>query len=121
MTSEFVSIMDRIGHDAKVVFTDVQKYLPPAEGLAEVLFPGVAAAVPAINLVTSAIASVEQKFVVMGAPSGSGPQKAAEVIAIVGPAVTALLASEKVSVNSTELNEIVTAVCAVLNVQPTAS
>jgi hypothetical protein len=120
MTNAFVSVMDKIGHDAKVVFTDVQKYLPAAENLAEVIFPGAAGAVTAINLVESAVVSVEQKFTLAGL-TGSGQQKAAEVIAIVGPAVTQLLAAEKITVNTTQVGNIVNAIVGVLNAAPAAA
>lgn len=115
----FISIMTKIGHDIKVAWQDVVKYLPSAEALASLLFPaaaGLPAVINSVNLIQQAVATVEQKFVAMGAPSGSGTQKAAQVIAIVGPAVTALLASEKIEINQDQINNIITAVVAVLNV-----
>jgi hypothetical protein len=116
----FISIMTRIGHDIKVGWEHVVKYLPAVATLAELVFPA-SAAIPAVvnalGLIQQAVATVEQKFVASGAPTGSGPQKLAQVIAIVGPTVSQLLASEKIEVNSTQLTNIVNAVVAVLNVQ----
>lgn len=119
--STFTSIMDKIGHDIKVAWEDVVKYLPAAASLADVIFPAqtatITGVVNAVGLVEQAVATVEQKFVAAGAPSGTGAQKLAQVLAIVGPTVTQLLASEGLNYNSTQVTNIVNAVVAVLNVQ----
>lgn len=112
----FTSVMQKIGHDIKVVWTDVVKYLPSVAGLAQILFPGSAAAINVVNLIQQAVATVEQKFVAIGAPSGSGLQKSAQVLAIVGPAVTGLLAAENIKINQVQIQNIINAVVAVLNV-----
>jgi hypothetical protein len=125
MSNKFVSVMEKIGKDVLVGWHDVVKYLPEASLLATLLFPGAAgtttAVVGSINLIQQAVATVEQKFAAQGAPTGTGAQKLAQVTAIVGPAVTALLAQEKIELNTTQLNGIVNAVVAVLNVQPAAA
>lgn len=123
MSNKLISIMERIGADIHVVWNDILKYLPEAAGLAALLFPGqagtAAVVVNAVNLIQQTVVSVEQKFKSSGAPSGSGPQKAAQVLAIVGPSVTSLLAQEKIDLNTTQINNIINAVVAVLNVQST--
>ncbi len=117
----FVTVMEKIGKDIGVVWADVVKYLPEASALAALLFPGAAgttaAVVGSVNLIQQAVVTVEQKFKASGAPSGSGAQKSAQVLAIVGPAVTALLAQEKINISTTQLNGIINAAVAVLNVQ----
>ena len=121
MPSKFVTVMEAIGRDIKVAWGDVDAYLPPAEALAALLFPG-SAAVPAvvnsIGLIQQAVATVEQKFAAAGNPTGTGVQKSAQVLAIVGPAVTQLLAAEKISINTAQIQNIINAVVGVLNVQP---
>ena len=121
MPSKFVTVMEAIGRDIKVAWGDVVAYLPPAEALAALLFPG-SAAVPAvvnsIGLIQQAVATVEQKFAAAGNPTGTGVQKSAQVLAIVGPAVTQLLAAEKISINTAQIQNIINAVVGVLNVQP---
>ena len=121
MPSKFVTVMEAIGRDIKVAWGDVVAYLPPAEALAALLFPG-SAAVPAVvnslGLIQQAVATVEQKFAAAGNPTGTGVQKSAQVLAIVGPAVTQLLAAEKISINTAQIQNIINAVVGVLNVQP---
>lgn len=121
MSNEFVSIMTKIGQDIKKAWSDVVPYLPSVEALATLIFPGsgtVAGVVNSVGLIQQAVATVEQKFAAQGEPTGTGPQKLAQVLAIVSPTVTALLAAEKINVNQTQITNIVNAVVAVLNVQP---
>lgn len=123
MTSEFVSIMDKIGHDIKVAWENVVKYLPVATALAALIFPGNAEAAGVLNtvaLIQQAVVVVEQKFAAAGIASGTGEQKLAQVLSIVTPAVTQLLAAEKIDVDQPEITNIVNAVVAVLNAQPAA-
>jgi len=121
MTSKFITIMERIGKDILVGWEDVVKYLPEASALATLLFPGAAgttaAVVNSVSLIQQAVATVEQKFAAAGSPAGTSLQKLAQVTSIVGPTVTTLLTQEGVAINSTQLNGIVNAVVAVLNVQ----
>jgi hypothetical protein len=123
MTSKFISIMEKIGADIKIVWADVVKYLPEAAGLATLLFPGAAGTtavvVNSVNLIQQAVATVEQKFAAAGVATGTGPQKLAQVVSIVGPTVTSLLSQEGITLNTTQLNNIINAVVAVLNVQTT--
>lgn len=127
MTNKFLTIMEAIGRDAKIILTDVEKYLPAAAGLASLLFPAqtaaIAGVVNATDLIQKAVTSVEQKYAALGNATGSGTQKAAEVISIVGPTVTQLLTAEGLPVNSAYVQNIINAVVAVLNVQlsPVAS
>lgn len=124
MSNKFISIMEAIGRDIKRVWDDVSRYLPPVEALAALIFPQSAALSGVINsvqLIQQAVATVEQKFVAAGAPSGSGPQKLAQVLTIVTPTVTQLLADEKISVNQQQITNIVNAVVAVLNAQTVAA
>ena len=125
MTNKFVSIMEKVGKDILVVFSDVVKYLPTVSALASLLFPGASATVSgvvnSVDLIQQAVVTVEQKFAAAGNVSGTGPQKLAQVISMVGPTVTQLLASEKININQTQLNNIINAVVAVLNVQEAPS
>ena len=122
MSNKFVSVMEKIGKDILVGWAEVVKYLPEVSALASLLFPGAAgttaAVVSSVNLIQQAVVTVEQKFAAQGAPTGTGPQKLAQVTAIVGPAVTSLLAQEKIEISTTQINGIINAVVAVLNVQP---
>lgn len=117
--NEFVSIMDRVGHDIKVAFEDVVKYLPAVSTLAELIFPAQAAAISgvvnSVDLIQKAVVTVEQKFAAAGNVTGTGAQKLAQVLSIVGPTVTQLLSDEGLKYNQAQITSIVNAVVAVLN------
>ena len=121
MTNKFVSVMERIGHDIKIAWEDVVKYLPEGAALAALLFPaqaaGIAGVVNSVNLIQPAVATVEQKFAAMGEATGTGAQKLAQVISIVGPTVTQLLAAEGLQYDQAQITNIIDAVVAVLNVK----
>ena len=117
----FLSVMKKIGEDIKIAFEDVVKYLPAAASLASLIFPAQAGAiqvgVTSIDLIQKAVATVEQKFTAAGAPSGTGPQKLANVLSIVTPTVTQLLTAEGVkNVDTALVTNITNAVVAILNV-----
>lgn len=119
--AEFISVMDRVGHDIKVAFEDVVKYLPAASTLAELIFPAQAAAIAgvvnSVDLIQKAVVTVEQKFAAAGNATGTGAQKLAQVLSIVGPTVTQLLSDEGLKYNQAQITSIVNAVVAVLNVK----
>lgn len=125
MTNKFVSLMERIGHDIKVAWGDVVEYLPKAAALASLLFPADAAAltgvVNSVGLIQQAVVTVEQKFAAAGNPTGTGPQKLAQVLSMVSPAVTQLLAAEGLQYDQAQITKIVNAVVDVLNVQAAPS
>jgi hypothetical protein len=116
----FISVMKKIGEDIKVAWEDVLKYLPAAAGLASLLFPGATGAVTgvvnAVGLIQQAVALVEQKFAATGINTQAGTQKLATVLSIVTPVVTELLNKEGITVDSTQITNIVNAVVAILNV-----
>jgi hypothetical protein len=96
----FKSVMDKIGHDCLVGLDDVEKYLPGVTTIAEDYFPASEAVLGPVNIALTLIqktaTAIEQKFATASAATGTGAQKAAEVLSIAGPAVTALLAAAKV-------------------------
>ena len=120
MTNKFVSIMEAIGRDVLKVFEEVVKYMPTAANLATLIFPGAAAPIQAtvvsLDLIQKAVATVEQKFAATGNATGTGTQKLAQVLTIVTPTVTQLLASEGITADAAYITRIVNAVVAILNV-----
>jgi hypothetical protein len=124
MASKFLTVMQAIGKDAKVVLMEVEKYLPSAATLAGLLFPAqsatVAGVVSSVGLIQQAVTVIEQKYAALGAATGTGAQKLAEALAIVTPTVTQLLSAEGVPVNSDYIQKLTNAVVAILNVQLTA-
>ena len=122
MASKFVGALETIGKDFEKGLSEAVKYALPAEKLVALLFPSVApaavAAVDAVTLIQNAVLEVEQKYAASGMQSGTGTQKAAEVATLAEAAVTTLLAQDGVTVDSAYFASIVTAVVAVLNIQP---
>ena len=133
MANIFVSIMKWIGKEEKVVYADIIKYAPPVAKLAELLFPAEAAAIAAgesaaldvTNLIQNAVLMVEQKYAASGVATGTGVQKAAEVLTLAGQAVTSLLSKLGITATSDYINGLISSVVGVLNVQqvsiPTAA
>jgi hypothetical protein len=74
-----------------------------------------------VDLIQKAVATVEQKFAAAGSVTGTGAQKLAEVLSIVSPTVTQLLAAEGLNYDQTQVTNIVNAVVAVLNAQQTTA
>jgi hypothetical protein len=125
MASKFVSVMELIGNDVKIAWSEVVKYLPAAAKLAELIFPAqtavIGSAINSVDLIQQAVVTVEQKFAAAGNATGTGAQKLAQVLSIVSPTVTQLLSEEKIPVNSAYISDIVNAVVAILNVQSSAA
>lgn len=125
MANVFVSIFQFIEKEEKVVYADIIKYAPPVAKLAELIFPGFAAeiaagtsaALDATTLIQNAVLLVEQKYAASGVASGTGTQKAAEVLTLAGSAVTSLLAQKGITATATYIQSLITAVVSVLNLQ----
>jgi hypothetical protein len=86
------------------------------KGFAKGLKWAVGYAVPVERLI-GLVLLVEQKYAASGAQSGTGAQKLAEVVLLTEKAVTSLLEKAGVTANSSYLQNLVTAVVAILNVQ----
>ena len=118
----FIGVLEAIGKDfAKGLGWAVQ-YAVPVEKLVALLFPSaapVAATVAdATTLIQNAVLLVEQKYAASGVQSGTGAQKLAEVMTLASSAVTTLLTQAGLTANSAYIESLVSAVVAVLNVQP---
>ena len=118
----FIGVLEAIGKDFAKGLTWAVQYALPVEKLVGLLFPAAAPAATAIadatTLIQNAVLLVEQKYAASGVQSGTGAQKLAEVITLAGSAVTSLLAEAGVTASSTYVESLVSAVVAILNVQP---
>lgn len=125
MTNRFISIMETIGKDALKGLEEIVHYLVPAARLAEILFPaeaaGIEGVINSIDLIQKAVVTVEQKMAAGGKASGTGIQKAADVLSLVGSAVTQLLTSAQISADPSYLKNLINAVVGVLNVRSTTT
>jgi hypothetical protein len=119
----FMGVLETLGKDFAKGLKFAVTYAVPVEKLVGLLFPSAApemsAAVGATTLMQNAVLLVEQKFAAAGVQSGTGPQKLAEVLTVSESAVVSLLAQAGISADSNYVSELVSAVVAILNVQPT--
>jgi len=133
MSNKFISVLEAIGKDFEEGLTVAVKYLPFATTLAALIFPPAVApleaATSAAGLLQNAVALVEQKYAASGVQSGTGTQKAAEVLTLTNQAVTTLLATPSVqteltaagiTVDDAYISNLVNAVVGILNVQGVA-
>jgi hypothetical protein len=92
------------------------------EKLVALLFPAAApvatGVADATALVQTAVLMVEQKYAAAGVQSGTGAQKLAEVMLLAAPVVSQLLTQVGIAASTSYIQSLVSAVVAVLNVQP---
>lgn len=131
---DFVSVIEFVGKEFEKGLTDAVKYLPEADVIAGFIFPAavapLAAATSAADLLQNAIALTEQKYAASGVQSGTGTQKAAEVLTVANSAVTTLLAEPTVqtglkaagiTVSSSYISNLIDAIVSILNVRGVAT
>lgn len=120
----FVGFLEAAGKDFARGLKWALEYGVPVEKLVALLFPGSApamsAAIDATTLIQAAVVQVEQKFAAAGTQPGSGAEKLAEVLAVTESAVIGLLAKAGIEASSSYVAKLVSAVVAILNVQPAA-
>jgi hypothetical protein len=119
--TKFVGFLETAGKDFEKGLAFVVKEAPVVDPLIAVLFPSAAPvaaeATTAVNLIQNAVLEVEQKYAASGVQAGTGAQKSAEVLTLVGPAVTSLLTAAKIPASAAYIQSLVTAVVGVLNAQ----
>jgi hypothetical protein len=117
----FLNVLEEIGKDFEKGLRWAVAYAIPVEKLVGLLFPQVAPAAVAVadatSLIQSAVLLVEQKYAASGAQHGTGAQKLAEVMALVGSAVVSLLEKAGVVASDSYIESLISAVVGVLNVQ----
>jgi len=118
----FIGVLEAIGKDFAKGLKWAVQYALPVEKLVGLLFPAAAPAVTAIadatTLIQNAVLMVEQKYAASGVQSGTGTQKLAEVMTLAGDAVASLLTQAGITATSDYVENLVSAVVAILNVQP---
>ena len=121
MSISFVSVLEAIGKGFAKGLEWAVTYAIPVEKLVGTLFPSAAPVTTgladATALVQKAVLLVEQKYAAAGMQGGTGVQKLAEVMTLVGPVVTQLLAAAGVAASTTYVQSLINAVVAILNVQ----
>ena len=118
----FVGVLEAVGKDFAKGLKWAVEYAVPVEKLVGLLFPAAApvatALASATTLIQNAVVAVEQKYAASGVQTGTGTQKLAEVMTLAGDAVTSLLASSGITATAAYVESLVSAVVAILNVQP---
>ena len=118
----FTGVLEAIGKGFEKGLQWAVTYAVPVEKLVGLLFPAAAPELTvladATGLIQNAVIEVEQKYAAAGVQSGTGTQKLATVMTLVGPVVTSLLAKAGIAGASTSyVQSLVSAVVAILNVQ----
>ncbi len=117
----FVGVLETIGKGFEKGLKWALEYAVPVEKLVALLFPAaapVAAGVAdATSLIQSAVLLVEQKYAASGVQNGTGAQKLSEVMLLTQQAVTSLLSQAGMTADTTYLQNLISAVVAILNVQ----
>ena len=118
----FIKLLTEIGKGFERGLAWAVTYAVPVEKLVAMIFPAAAPEVTeladATGLIQTAVLEVEQKYAAAKIQDGTGAQKLADVMTLVGPVVTNLLTKAGVSnANSSYVESLISAVVAILNVQ----
>ncbi len=118
----FVGVLEAAGKDFEKGLKFAVTYALPIGKLVGLLFPAAAPiaaeAADAVGLIQTAVLLVEQKYAAAGVQSGTGSQKLSDVLLLAGDAVTGLLAKAGITASAPYIAKLVSAVVAILNVQP---
>lgn len=121
MSNKFVGFLQAVGKDFIKGLGYAVKYAIPVEKFVAFLFPTLApeaaAAVSATTLLQNAIILVEQRYAASGVQNGTGAQKAAEVLLLSEQAVTSLLAQAGIKADTSYIQNLISAIVAIMNVQ----
>lgn len=119
----FVSVLETIGKGFEKGLKWAVEYAVPVERLVGLLFPAAAPVAgevaDATSLIQNAVLLVEQKYAAAGKQNGTGAEKLAEVLLLTEQTVTALLSKAGIQASTAYIQQIVSAVVAILNVQQT--
>jgi hypothetical protein len=117
----FTSVLETIGKGFEKGLKWAVEYAVPVEKLVALLFPEAAplaaGVANATSLIQTAVLLVEQKYAASGVQNGTGAQKLSEVMLLTEQSVTSLLSSAGITVDPSYLQNIVSAVVGILNVQ----
>jgi hypothetical protein len=117
----FIGVLEAVGKGFAKGLKWGVGYAVPVEKLIGLLFPeiqpAVTAVVDATSLIQNAVLLVEQKYAASGAQTGTGAQKLAEVTLLTGSTLVSLLEKAGVTASNSYIEDLVTAVVSILNVQ----
>lgn len=116
MTNKFESILEKVG---KEFWKGLKFLVPIAETAGKLAIQDFAPELgPVFNTTVAAVALAEQKAAALGQQSGTGPQKLADVVQIVGPVIAQGLADAGKPNDEAAVEKFISEVVGVLNVVP---
>ena len=128
---QFKSVMEHLLKDVTLGLEDVIRYAPPAEMLAQVLFPEYALAeqsaqliaVQVAKLLLKAVISTQQKYALAPKSRETNAAKLADVLSIAEQVVLSLLAKATFSADEERIKNAIESIVAILktNLAPVAA
>jgi hypothetical protein len=116
LTMSFKSVLETIGHDFKVGFEKIFPYIAGPGEVAVALFdPSLS---PIFNKTVSAVLTAEQAAAAVGKQAGTGVQKAASVVALMGPLIAQALADAGKPSDDAAVQTYINAIVTILNTTP---
>lgn len=116
MTNKFVSFLEAVGRDFENGLSVVLPFIETAGEAAIATF--VPALGPLFNQTVSAVVTAEQAAAAIGKQSGTGVQKAAAVVVLVGPLIEQALIDAGKPSDATAVQNYVNSIVAILNLAP---
>ena len=116
--TKVLKVLDIVGKDVEKGLAFAVKYSAPIEAIAAIAFPGEAAAatgvLTAVGLVQTVVLEVKQKYAAL--PAGtSTTQMLQDELALVEPAVTALLKQEGLTYSTAQIENLINLVVSAIN------
>lgn len=116
MTNKFVSFLETVGRDFK---KGLDFILPWAAGAGEVAVSLLAPSLGSLfNQTVNAVVTAEQAAAAVGKQTGSGAQKLASVVQLMGPLIATALADAGKSNDTASVQAYINAVVTILNAAP---
>lgn len=116
MANKFISFLETVGRDFKKGLSFI---LPWAQGAGEVAISLFAPALgPLFNQTVNAIVTAEQAAAAIGKQNGTGAQKLAQVVALMGPLIGQALADVGKANDAAAVQAYINAVVTILNAAP---
>ncbi len=116
MTNKFLSFLEAVGRDFKKGLTVALPFIETVGEAAVATF--VPSLGPLFNQTVSAVVTAEQSAAAIGKQTGSGVQKAAAVVALVGPLIEQALIDAGKSSTAADVQNYINAIVTILNLAP---
>ena len=116
MSNKFISFLEAVGRDFKKGLDAILPYAATAGEAAVAIFaPGLG---PLFNQTVAAVATAEQAAAAIGKQSGSGVQKSAAVISLIGPLIEQALIDAGKPATAADVQSYVDAIVKILSIAP---